>query len=88
MAAGFEADRPWIAGAAVLLLGLGFLGLAHALIETLLGRSSRRERTPAPGLRLVIALTAVATISLLGLTGVAAWLPDSAIVDGLLQGLA
>ena len=88
VAAGFEADRPWIASAAVLLLGLGFLGLAHALIETLLGRSPRRERTPAPGLRLVMTLTAVATISLLGLTGVAAWLPDSAIVDGLMRGLA
>ena len=88
VAAGFAADRPWVAGVAVLLLGLGFLGLAHALIETLLGRSTRRDRAPAGGLRPVVALTAVSAISLLCLTGVAAWLPDSAIVAGLLRGLA
>src|SRR5262249_17417039 len=33
VAGGFEAGRDWAAGTAVVLLGLGFLGLAHALLE-------------------------------------------------------
>ena len=34
-----------------------------------------------------MALTAVASTALLALTVAALWLPDSAIVDGLLRGL-
>jgi hydrogenase-4 component F len=87
VAGGFQAGRPWAAGAAAILLALGFLGLAHALIETLVGRPRGRERQPATGLRAVTTLTAVAVPLLLALTAAALWLPDSAIVDGLVRGL-
>jgi hydrogenase-4 component F len=84
---GFQVGRPWAASAAAILLALGFLGLAHALIDTVVGKPRRRNRDVAPGLRAVTALTAVATTMLLALTAAALWLPDSAIVDGLLRGL-
>ena len=41
VAGGFEAGRSWAAGATALLLALGFLGLAHALIETTVGKARR-----------------------------------------------
>jgi hydrogenase-4 component F len=87
VAGGFQVGRPWAASAAAILLALGFLGLAHALIDTVIGKPRRRDRDTAPGLRAVTALTAVATTMLLALTAAALWLPDSAIVDGLLRGL-
>jgi hydrogenase-4 component F len=87
VAGGFQAGRPWAAAAAAILLALGFLGLAHALVETVLGRPRGRERHPATGLRAVTALTAVAVPLLLALTVAALWLPDSALVDGLMRGL-
>ena len=34
VAGGFQMGHPWAAGAAAILLALGFLGLAHALIDT------------------------------------------------------
>jgi hydrogenase-4 component F len=87
VAGGFEVGRPWAASAAAVLLALGFLGLAHSLIDTVVGKSRRRDRDTAPGLRGVIALTAVAVPLLLALTAAALWLPDSAIIDGLQRGL-
>ena len=47
VAGGFQAGRPWAAAAAALLLALGFLGLAHALIETTVGKRRRRDRRAA-----------------------------------------
>ncbi len=88
VAGGFQAGRPWAAGAAAVLLALGFLGLAHALIDTVAGRPGHRRRDEAPGLRAVVTLAAVATVAMLALTVVALWLPGSDIVDGLLRGLA
>ncbi|RDI75327.1 Formate hydrogenlyase subunit 3/Multisubunit Na+/H+ antiporter MnhD subunit [Gaiella occulta] len=88
VAGGFQVGRPWAAGGAAILLALGFLGLAHALVETVIGKARRRDRRIAPGLAPVVALTAVAAAALLALTAVAVWLPGSAIVDGLLRGLA
>jgi hydrogenase-4 component F len=88
VAGGFQTGHPWAAGAAAILLALGFLGLAHALIETVAGKARRRDRAVAPGLRGVVALTTVSVAILLLLAGVALWLPGSAIVDGLMRGLA
>lgn len=88
VAGGFQAGRPWAAAAAAILLALGFLGLAHALIDTVIGKPHHRRRDEAPGLRAVVTLTAVATAAMLALTVAALWLPGSAIVDGLLRGLA
>jgi hypothetical protein len=87
VAGGFQVGRPWAAGAAAILLALGFLGLAHALVDTVIGRPRGRDRHPAIGLRAVTTLTVVAVPLLLALTAAALWLPDSAIVHGLARGL-
>ena len=47
VAGGFQAGRPWAAAATALLLALGFLGLAHALIETTGGKAHRRDHRSA-----------------------------------------
>ncbi len=87
VAGGFQVGRPWTASAAAVLLALGFLGLAHALIDTVAGKARRRDRDFAPGLRSVTSLTVVTTALLLTLTVAALWLPGSAIVEGLMRGL-
>ena len=46
VAGGFQAGRSWAAAATALLLALGFLGLAHALIETTAGKAHRRAPGP------------------------------------------
>ena len=86
VAGGFAAGRPWTAAAAAALLALGFLGLAHTLLETVAGKAPARART-APGLRGVVLLTSVAVPCLLGLTAAALWLPGSAIARALVQGI-
>ena len=43
VAGGFQAGCDWAAAAAAVLLALGFLGLAHALIETTAGKARRRD---------------------------------------------
>ena len=85
-AGGFQAGRAWAAAAAVVLLSLGFLGLAHALLETIAGKSRRRDRNLALGLRGVTALTATAVVLLAALVAAAVWLPGSDVVDALLRG--
>ena len=87
VAGGFQVGHPWAAGAAAILLALGFLGLAHSLIETVVGRPRGRERHAALGLRAVTTLTVITVPLLLALTAVALWLPDSAIVQALIRGL-
>ena len=54
VAGGFQVGRPWAASTAAILLALGFLGLAHALIDTVIGRPRGRDRHPALGLRSVV----------------------------------
>jgi hydrogenase-4 component F len=88
VAGGFEAGRAWPAGIAAALLALGFLGLAHALVETTVGRARARPGPPArhrPGLA---ALAAVSLALLLSLTALAPWLPGSELVDALARGVA
>jgi hydrogenase-4 component F len=87
VAGGFQAGRPWAAGAAALLLALGFLGLAHALIETTAG-ARRRAGGPAPGLGGVAAIGAVSVVLLLALAAVGPWLAGTDVVDALARGLA
>lgn len=88
VAGGFAAGRPWEASIAAVLLALGFLGLGNALLETISGRARGRAPGSPAGLRLVIALTAVATVALLALTVLAPWLPGSEIVEAMLDGVA
>jgi hydrogenase-4 component F len=87
VAGGFEAGRSWAAAATAVLLALGFLGLAHALLETTVGKA-RRRAPGRPGLRSLTALAGASLAILLGLSGVALWLPGSAFVDALLRGLS
>ncbi len=87
VAGGFQAGRPWAAAAAAVLLALGFLGLSHSLLETVVGRPRGRKRHPSHGLRTVTMLTIVAVPLLLALTFVALWLPDSEIVHELAKGI-
>jgi hydrogenase-4 component F len=85
VAGGFAAGRPWEAATAAVLLALGFLGLGHALLETVAGKTRRREPGPPHGLRPVLALTVVGTAALLALTIVAPWLPGSDLVEAMLE---
>ena len=87
LAGGFQAGHPWAAAAAAILLALGFVGLAHALIETTAGSTRRREHAHAPGIRSLVALAAAASVILLILAGAAFWLPDTDIVEALVNGV-
>ena len=87
LAGGFESGRPWPAAIAAVLLALGFLGLAHATIDTLVGKAHRRNPEQPTGLRLVTTLGGVSLVVLLGLTAVAPWLSGSSFVDALVRGV-
>jgi hydrogenase-4 component F len=87
VAGGFQAGRPWAAAATAGLLALGFLGLAHALLEATGGRRRRRAERAA-GLRTLAVVTSVSVVLLLALTAAAVWLPGSDLVDALAKGLA
>jgi hydrogenase-4 component F len=87
IAGGFQAGRSWAAAGTAVMLALGFVGLAHALVETTGGRARRRDRAVAPGLRPVVALGAVSTVILLALTAAAFWLPNTDIVEALARGV-
>jgi hydrogenase-4 component F len=88
VAGGFQAGRPWEACGAALLLALGFLGLAHALIEITAGDGPSRAPGAVTGLRGVVALTAVSVVLLAGLALAAVALPGSDLVAALARGLS
>jgi hydrogenase-4 component F len=85
VAGGFSAGRTWEAALAAVLLALGFLGLGHALIETVSGKTGRREPGIPRGLRTVAGLATVGTVLLLTLTAIAPWLPSSDLVHAMLE---
>ncbi len=87
VAGGFQAGRPWEAFAAAFLVALGFLGVAHALLETTIGKAPRRGRTPLARSAPAAVLVVTAVVALLALTGVAAWLPASDLVTALQRGV-
>ncbi|HVW90593.1 MAG TPA: proton-conducting transporter membrane subunit, partial [Gaiellaceae bacterium] len=87
VAGGFQAGRPWAAAATAFLLALGFLGLAHALLETTAGDPRRLTGSPLR-LRALAPLSIAATLLLASLSAVALWLPGSDIVTALLRGVA
>jgi hydrogenase-4 component F len=86
LAGGYQAGHALAATIAAILLALGFLGLAHALLETVAGKTRRRDHTRPPGLPAVVGLSAAAVVLLLALTGTAFTLPGSALVHALLRG--
>jgi hydrogenase-4 component F len=85
VAGGFQAGRPWAAAAAAVLLALGFLGLAHNLLELLAGRA-RRGRAAAPGARAIAVLAGATLVLLLALAAAAVWLPGSELAGALAGG--
>jgi hydrogenase-4 component F len=87
VAGGFAAGRPWASAIAAVLLALGFLGLAQAVIEIVAGKPATRERTTAPGLRVVSILGGVVLVCLLAVAAAALWLPGSDIVRALEKGI-
>jgi hydrogenase-4 component F len=88
IAGGFEAGRGWIAAIATILLALGFLGLAHALLETTAGKARRHDENRLPGLGLLTAFTAAAAVMLAVLASAALWLPGSPLIDALSKGIS
>ena len=69
VAGGFQAGRSWAAAATALLLALGFLGLAHALLETTVGKARRRDVGAARRLAGSPCSPAPRSLLLLGLSG-------------------
>ena len=88
VAGGFQAGRSWAAAVATVLLALGFLGLAHALIEMTAGKGHRRDPALAPGLTGVTALTGVSVVLLAALTLAGLWLPGTELVHALTKGIS
>ena len=87
VAGGYAGGHPWAATATLALLALGFLGLAHAAIELLAGRSWRSRAQEPRGLRGTLVLGVAAVPALLALAVAAIALPGSAIVEALGRGL-
>ncbi len=81
---GVQAGLAGVSAAAALLLALGFLGLAHALLEGLLGEPVRGQRLTRAA-RPIALLAAATAVALLGLTATAFSLPGSDLVEGLLR---
>jgi hydrogenase-4 component F len=88
VAGGFQAGRSWPAAATALLLALGFLGLAHAFLETTVGKARRRDDTHQRERRSLAILGGISLALLLGLSAVALWLPGSDLVDALVAGIS
>lgn len=78
---GVYAHQQWVVAIAAVLLGLGFLGLAHALLEGLAGRARRNGAAVAA--RPIVAVTVVLGAGLAGLSAAALFLPGSGIVDAV-----
>jgi hydrogenase-4 component F len=84
---GVVAGEPVVAAVALVALGLGFLGLLHALVDGVLGEPGKRRRSPhRRSERRVIALTAGLAIGLVALTASAVLLPGSELVSSLAEG--
>jgi hydrogenase-4 component F len=82
VAGGIAAGHTVVAIAAVVLLGLGFLGLAHALIEGTAGGAMGDEPGPQ---RPLMALTGAVAAAQLALAAGAFWLIDSPLVGDLMR---
>ncbi|MBS1879972.1 MAG: hypothetical protein JST31_10690 [Actinobacteria bacterium] len=84
---GMDAGLLGVSALAAVLLALGFLGLAHALIEGLLGEGRKRGTGPAPrSARALALLASAAAAALLALTVAAYALPGSDLVASLTGG--
>ena len=85
---GIAAHEIAVTAIAATLLALGFLGLARALVDGLVGEPRvKRWRSPRSGLRLR-RLTVVCGTLMLALSVVACLLPGSSTIDHLMAGIA
>jgi hydrogenase-4 component F len=85
--AGIDAGLLVVSTVAAILLALGFLGLAHALLEGLFGGRRLRGSGPRPrSARTVAVLAGVAVVVLVAVTVAAYMLPGSDLVEGLTRG--
>jgi len=82
---GFVAGHNAGAAFAVFLLALGFLGLAHVLVEGLLSRGGGPRREAVIGRREVRWFSIGATALLLALAALAAFLPGSDVIRMLVE---
>jgi hydrogenase-4 component F len=87
LAGGFGSGQPWAAAAAAILMALGFLGLAHAAIETVAGKPHRRDAAGLPGLRPVTWFAGLSALGLLGLAAAAPWLAGTGLAAALNRGV-
>ncbi|MCC6222695.1 MAG: hypothetical protein IT201_04285 [Thermoleophilia bacterium] len=82
---GILAGETAVAAIAAVLLALGFLGLAHALIESLLGRPRGGHPSGRRSTRQIRALTVAVGAGLAALSAAAYALPGSALVRTLVE---
>ena len=83
---GIDAGLLAVSAIAVVLIALGFLGLAHALLDGLLGPTGREARPPSRTTRRIGVLAGVTAAGLIALSGLAYALPESGIVEALTGG--
>ncbi len=81
---GLAAGETAVVVVAAVMLGLGFLGLAHALIEGVVTDAPSRRRPAVPGERRLKLLTAVVAGGLLGLSATVWALPGSRLIADLM----
>ena len=82
---GFLSGHAAVAAVAAVLLALGFLGLAHAALESLLGRPRGARPPEARSVRQTRVLALVLGAALLALSLLAYALPGSAPVDAIVR---
>jgi len=81
---GMDAGLIAVSSIAAVLLALGFLGLAHALLEGLIGERRGPRPRPSRSARAIGILSGAAAVALLALTVAAYALPGSDIVAALM----
>jgi hydrogenase-4 component F len=82
---GIAAGELVVTAIAATLLGLGFLGLAHALIEGIAGDGRRWQRGRT--VRTTARVTIVVSVALAALSATAFLLPDSTLIHSLMEGV-
>jgi formate hydrogenlyase subunit 3/multisubunit Na+/H+ antiporter MnhD subunit len=86
LSGGFAAGLIWVSALSAVLLALGFLGMAHVLVEGLAGRPSGRRPTSRRGTRLISTVGVLSFALLAALTALAYELPDSDLVRAFVGG--